>query len=505
MQLEVTLPVLVVTLPVCLEQLEVTFLVGSLVLHLELKYMEYLSLVEFTRGLLVDDPQNLADLVARDNAAREAILHGVPASDAEVICQEESAEAMWSRFVDRQTKREYSNYIFTRDEFVSNRYTPDKTIDQWLRKMESLRRQLLHYGKRITDEDYAETLLGHVSRTDRDVVRQFSKHYVVRDGGAIRPVPTAAQVMNALRAESALDERVAYEADAKPAHVCSCGKQTKDDSAKQKPSGSQSKGKPQKGKGRYKPKQKNEGGKQPDKKKETRTCYECGEVGHLRANCPSRKTDSSDKPVVSEFKRWENKKGNGHNNEKRGSKNSSALCCHVRGVSVATATPITTPAGTEMEWVLDSATDVHVCNQRSLLHNVRKDEVHFFQGYDGNAREDEYVGDVTLRVTNNKKPHAEVKVPFSDVLLTPTAPDNLLSMDMLERDGWIVKFGFINTQHVCWLRKDNVELSWNELLQPEAQNVSIPVRSYENPFVRTWNGRFSSSFENPCELGKPLG
>ncbi|KAE9046026.1 hypothetical protein PR002_g1906 [Phytophthora rubi] len=49
--LEVTLPVLVVTLPVCLEQLEVTFLVGSLVLHLELKYMEYLSLVEFTLDL----------------------------------------------------------------------------------------------------------------------------------------------------------------------------------------------------------------------------------------------------------------------------------------------------------------------------------------------------------------------------------------------------------------------------------------------------------------------
>ncbi|KAE9264683.1 hypothetical protein PR003_g32716 [Phytophthora rubi] len=116
---------------------------------------------------------------------------------------------MWGRFVDRQTKREYSNYIFTRDEFVSNRYTPDKTMDQWLREMESLRRQLIHYGKQVSDEDFAETLLGHVSRTHRDVVRQFSKHYVVRDGGAVRPVPTAAQVMNALRAESALDKRVA--------------------------------------------------------------------------------------------------------------------------------------------------------------------------------------------------------------------------------------------------------------------------------------------------------
>ncbi|GMF40654.1 unnamed protein product [Phytophthora fragariaefolia] len=191
-------------------------------------------------------PQGLISFAARDNAAREAILHGVPAADAEMICQELSAEAMWSRFVDRQTKREYSNYIVTRDEFVSNRYTPDKTID---REMESLRRQLMHYGKQPSDEDFAETFLGHVSRTHRDVVRQFSKHYVVRDGGAVRPVPTATQVMNALRAESALDERVACEEESKSARICSCGKQGRDDSSPQSKK-NKTKGKQQKGKGR---------------------------------------------------------------------------------------------------------------------------------------------------------------------------------------------------------------------------------------------------------------
>ncbi|GMF44882.1 unnamed protein product [Phytophthora fragariaefolia] len=380
------------------------------------------------------DPQGLISFAARDNAAREAILHGVPAADAEMICQELSAEAMWSRFVDRQTKREYSNYIFTRDEFVSNRYTPDKTIDQWLREMESLRRQLMHYGKQVSDEDFAETLLGHVSRTHRDVVRQFSKHYVVRDGGAVRPVPTAAQVMNALRAESALDERVACEEESKSARICSCGKQGRDDSQQSKKN--KTKGKQQKGKGRYKSKQQNEGRKQVDKKEETRKCYECGEAGHLRANCPSLKSDSAVKPVISEFKRWENKKSNDDNSGKRSGKNTSAVCCHVRGVSVATAASVKTPAGTEMEWVLDSASD----------------------GHDGNAREDEYVSNVTLRVTDNKKPHTELKLPFTNVLLSPTTPDNLLSMDTLEREGWVVKFGFINSQRVCWLRKHHVGL-----------------------------------------------
>ncbi|KAE8903564.1 hypothetical protein PF005_g12945 [Phytophthora fragariae] len=130
------------------------------------------------------DPLLRASFEAKDNIAREAILSGVPAQDAEMICQEETARAMWNRFVDKQTKREYSNYIFARAEFYSNVYTSEKSMDSWLREMESLRRQLLHYGKRVSDEDYAETLLGHVARTHRDVARQFSKHYVVRrDGG----------------------------------------------------------------------------------------------------------------------------------------------------------------------------------------------------------------------------------------------------------------------------------------------------------------------------------
>ncbi|KAE8999538.1 hypothetical protein PR003_g4090 [Phytophthora rubi] len=163
----------------------------------------------------------------KGNLAREAILYGVVAQDAEMICQEDKAQAMWTRFVDKQTKRECSNYIFARAEFYSHVYSADKSTEQWLREMESMRRQLFHYGKRVTDEDFAETLLGHVARAHRDVGRQFSKHYIVRgDGGADRPVSTATQVMNALRAESALDEQMGTE-DMKPAVIAACGKETK--------------------------------------------------------------------------------------------------------------------------------------------------------------------------------------------------------------------------------------------------------------------------------------
>uniref|UniRef100_M4B553 Uncharacterized protein n=1 Tax=Hyaloperonospora arabidopsidis (strain Emoy2) TaxID=559515 RepID=M4B553_HYAAE len=90
-----------------------------------------------------------------------------------MICQEETGQAMWNRFVDKRTKREYSNYIFARAEFYSNCFTMDKSMDKWMHEMESLLRQLIHYGKRVRDDDYEETLLGHVTRTHRDAVRQF--------------------------------------------------------------------------------------------------------------------------------------------------------------------------------------------------------------------------------------------------------------------------------------------------------------------------------------------
>ncbi|KAE8971212.1 hypothetical protein PR001_g26959 [Phytophthora rubi] len=119
---------------------------------------------------------------------------------------------MWISFKNKQTNREYANYIFGRKQLYSNEYTRDLNLSDWLRELERQRRELQHYGKVISDEEFAEILLGNVSRTHREVVRQFSWHYaVLAVPGAHQIVPTAAQAMNALRAEEDLDERVANE------------------------------------------------------------------------------------------------------------------------------------------------------------------------------------------------------------------------------------------------------------------------------------------------------
>eukprot|EP00644_Phytophthora_capsici_P014768 jgi/Phyca11/573417/estExt2_Genewise1.C_PHYCAscaffold_530191 len=403
-------------------------------------------------GSYRNDPFPLLDFDAKDNAAREAIMAGVPAADGEMICQEEAAESMWNRFIDKQTKREYSNFLFERSDFYCHRYTPEKTIESWLQEMEKVRRNLLHFGFHISDEDYAETLLSHVSRTHRDVVRQFSRHYVVRGDSGKRPIPTSDQVMNALRAESALDEKMGLD-EQKPVGVAACEKQSKQ---------KQGKGKRKRGHAKSKPTESSSSGK---KKKETRTCYGCGEVGHIRPNCPKRNQakDSDDDSVdgraggedsaESERKRWQSR-ANKNNDHKR--KKTSAVGCFPRGTLVIGS--VENKSDGIVEWALDSCSDVHVCNQMDVMARLEKDLEHTFQGYDGTTTDNEKVGNVHLRVVNDKQPHQEIPLELKSVLYKQSAPDNLLSLDMLQSSGWEVKLGYRDSQRVAWMKKGRLQL-----------------------------------------------
>ena len=98
--------------------------------------MHYWDVVDVTFAHM--DQTLQISFVTKDNLSREAILSGVSTINADMICQEDTARAMWKRFVDKQTKREYSNYIFARAKFYSNAFTMDKSMDQWLYEMESL-------------------------------------------------------------------------------------------------------------------------------------------------------------------------------------------------------------------------------------------------------------------------------------------------------------------------------------------------------------------------------
>ncbi|KAE9317433.1 hypothetical protein PR003_g18478 [Phytophthora rubi] len=385
------------------------------------------------RPLFDVDGQAVFD--ARDNAARDAILRGVPDADAERICHEASAKDMWTRFEDKQTKREYANYIFAREQMYSNKYTSDVKLSDWLRDMELQKRELQHYGKMISDEEFAEILLSNVSRTHRELA------------------PTAAQVMNALRAEEDLDEKIADEAPR--SSINSTQKKpngTNNKSAESSGKNDTGKGKRQRGRGRYKSKGQNQDSKTNagGSGKSSQGCWNCGDLNHIRANCPTAKpkegSQGQKQPAISEYKRWQNKKGGD------GKKSIDALT--VRKIS-ATAIGARPRKADITEWVLDTATDVHVCTDMNLMMDPQPDRQHLFLDFDGQPKGERLIGDVRILVNIEMTNQDEV-LTLAGTVHTPTGPDNLLSSHLLEEDGWEMHFKREAGESICLLKKGDL-------------------------------------------------
>ncbi|OWY97739.1 hypothetical protein PHMEG_00031660, partial [Phytophthora megakarya] len=106
----------------------------------------------------------------------------------------------------------------------------------------------------------------------------------------------------------------------------------------------------------------------------------------------------------------------------------------------------------------DSASDVHVCNQQDLLSKLKQDPSRLFQRYDGFISDNERVGNVQLRVANNKQPRQEVVLQLEKVLYKPSAAENLLSHDARENNGCTNKFGFCDSERVAWICKGRQQL-----------------------------------------------
>ncbi|GMF40644.1 unnamed protein product [Phytophthora fragariaefolia] len=310
----------------------------------------------------------------------------------------------------------------------TNKYVPERNMNDWLREMQLLRNELLHYKKIISDEEFAEILLRNVAQTHREVVRQFSKHY---DPGFQRNTPSSAQVMNALRAESELDER------------------------SDKPSGGQDISSVQSVKGSRANRggsAGNQGGKK-NNGEDPRECWNCHKTGHIQTNCPSpRRKDDGKDSALPERQRFLNKKTSGKSD---GNARHVDMLLHQDSNSEIVATQ--SAINNSVEWILDSASDCHVCTNKALLSNLRQDDGPLVFNWEGKpSRSRGHVGDLELRVRNENQPDTTALLQLSTVIYTATGTSNLLSLDKLEKDGW--EFIKLRQQSWAWLRKGSVLL-----------------------------------------------
>ncbi|GMF47685.1 unnamed protein product [Phytophthora fragariaefolia] len=207
----------------------------------------------------------------------------------------------------------------------------------------------------------------------------------------------SSRMMNALRTESELDERSdepsggQYIFSAQSAKG-SRGKQQDQRSDKNK----------KRGNGRYKSKGKtnrggsagNQGGKK-NNGENPRECWNCHKTGHIQTNCPSprRKDDETDS-ALPERKRFQNKKTSGKSD---GNARHVDMLSHQDSNSEIIATQ--SAISNSVEWILDSASDCHVCTNKALLSNLRQDDGPLVFDWEGKpSRSRGQVGDPELRV-----------------------------------------------------------------------------------------------------------
>lgn len=128
-------------------------------------------------------------------------------------------------------------------------------------------------------------------------------------------------------------------------------------------------------------------------------CYFCGEIGHIRAKCPKRqKTNDKPKELILTI--------------------SEALI-----------------AEGEEQWCVDSGATRHVCKDKSFFININEKAQGEHRLYMGNNTYIDVLGEGDCKLSCNG-----TNVILKNVLYAPTIRRNLISVAMLEKKGFEVRF-----------------------------------------------------------------
>ncbi|DBA00064.1 TPA: hypothetical protein N0F65_003730 [Lagenidium giganteum] len=265
---------------------------------------------------------------------------------------------MWNTLVDHHTHREYANYVFRLEQFLSHKYTRDKSKSDWLKEMMQKRRELAALGKRFDDEEMIDVILTGVTATHREVIRQYSKSLRAPSGGQTVKRSLDA-VMNTLLAETEVDKLVEEHDRKKIMHTNSKGQ----------PKGSKC--------------------KRPYRQRRG-NCNYCGIAGHWARDCRKktyamRHGEDAFKQTPETAKEEKTKKqkisGKSMNN------NDGQRTVRSIGAVLDQQRPITSSSGDHLVWYLDTCSSTHVCADRDAMVNARPERGVKFEVWTGETTE----------------------------------------------------------------------------------------------------------------------
>jgi hypothetical protein len=132
-----------------------------------------------------------------------------------------------------------------------------------------------------------------------------------------------------------------------------------------------------------------------------------------------------------------------------------------------------------VDWILDSASDCHVCTNKDVLTDLRQDDGPLVFDWEGKPSKSRgRVGEVDVQVKNEDQPAVATSFHLSNVLYTANGTNDLLSLDKLEKDGW--DFCKPKKQTCAWLRKGGVSLKLSKIRgRYRLETTAIPVQQVE--------------------------
>ena len=224
-------------------------------------------------------------------------------------------------------------------------------------------------------------------------------------------------------------------------------------------------------------------GSSPGKQgRETRTCFYCGNKGHISRACRKRRSDEA---------------GSSAGSQHRPQFSALALAARSSGAERSTS------HSQQVRWVLDTGASRHITGNRSIMRNLRPVEepvtITFGNGGTGRAAA---TGEVLLNTSNNA-------FLLTEVLYIPEATENLVSVRHATRYGLDFKFcrdrceigQHGRTVAVAPCTGDAIYYlsGWSEVQQEAAQTALAANSTKETPEL--WHKRFGHlGYENLARL-----
>jgi len=412
--------------------------------------------------VLADDanPQVTAEFNRRNERAFSTIVLNICTAQLYLVTSCKSAKEAWDTLGDHYERKTLANKLFLKKTYFRCEMSENMSIQEHLKNMKELVDKITAVGAPIAEEDQVVTLLGSLpgsygtlvtaleARID-DLTLQFVQQALINEEQKRNSIVSGYDSSGTGKVSSAMASRFYHDRPwNQHGHTAPVGDE-----------------------------------KKPGFKIK---CYKCGNLGHMKRDCPNNKKNTNNKPVhKAKTVKVSNKSSDiGADMEDfAGESGESDTAFVAQQMSV----------GGTGEWLVDSGASKHMTCRKEILVNYQE----FRQPQQvrlGDGRTVEALGAGNVQLKMVFKVSEPKQITMYGVLYVPKLAGNLFSVGAAAEKGNIVQFGHSR----CWIRGKKNQLhgmgtrSADQLYQLDCEIVAperASLAANQNTCIDLWHQR----------------